>query len=246
MTKKDRIKKEINSCINNAKPLSDFLQGKNTEKDYSFHNEYQKWYTAAIKIVEFLAPDRYQEFKSYYEIDSKRKVLGYGTYVIQDYLKGVAPSKMNYSNFDTKSEALQNFYNQFTILNSIFYRIDGVLSDLETELLSELQDLELSTASELIKVNIRSSGVICGVILENYLHKITQKHKLNLSKKNPTLSDYNELLKNNNLYDITVWRKISYLGDIRNLCAHKKEKEPTKEQVEELIEGVNWVTKNVF
>jgi len=40
--------------------------------------------------------------------------------------------------------------------------------------------------------------------------------------------------------------KISYLGDIRNICAHKKDVEPTKEQVEELINGVNWVTKNVF
>jgi hypothetical protein len=31
-----------------------------------------------------------------------------------------------------------------------------------------------------------------------------------------------------------------------NLCSHKKEAEPTKEQVQELIDGADWVTKNVF
>ncbi|MDI9312939.1 MAG: hypothetical protein QM535_22200 [Limnohabitans sp.] len=32
----------------------------------------------------------------------------------------------------------------------------------------------------------------------------------------------------------------------RNKCAYNKDVEPIKEQVEELIESVNWVIKNVF
>jgi hypothetical protein len=97
-----------------------------------------------------------------------------------------------------------------------------------------------------LKINLRSSGVIAGVVLESYLSKVTDNHKLTLPKKNPTLSDFNEVLKNNNIYDTSVWRKISYLSDIRNMCAHKKDTEPKKAQVEELITGVHWVTKNVF
>jgi len=41
------------------------------------------------------------------------------------------------------------------------------------------------------------------------------------------------------------WRKIQYLADIRNLCAHKKNEEATEEQVSELIDGVNGIVKTV-
>jgi hypothetical protein len=43
-----------------------------------------------------------------------------------------------------------------------------------------------------------------------------------------------------------MWRKVQYLGDIRNLCSHQKDTEPTEEQVKELIDGVNAVIKNIF
>lgn len=246
MNSKDKIKKETADCMNAVKPIVEFLQEKSKNKNYSFHLEYQKWYSIAIKIIEFLAPDRYAEFKSYYEIDPRRKSLTYGTYVIQDYIKGVVPAGYQYENFDSDQQTITNVYNQYTILHSVYERIDSILADIQTYLYTEVQDLELESARSLLRVNVRSSGVIAGVILEGYLHKIVDKHEIKISKKNPTLSEFNELLKANNIYDTTVWRKISYLGDIRNTCAHKKEKDPTKEQVEELIEGVNWVTKNIF
>lgn len=249
MNSKEKLKKEINDCINDATPLLLFLQGKLKKElveKYSFQHEYQKWYSKALKVVEFLGKDRFQEFKSYYEIDQKRKSMGYGNYYIQDYLKGVAPNRYNTPNFDTKGETLKNVYNQYTILSSINNRIDTILSDIHTHLIIELQDTELETAKSLLKINIRSSGVIAGVILESYLLSVTKNHNLTFSKRNLSLSDFNEALKNNDIIDTTVWRKISYLGDIRNICAHKKDVEPTKDQVEELIAGVNWVTKNVF
>lgn len=249
MTSKEKLKKEINDCINDGASIILFLQGKlkkETSSKYSFQQEYQKWYSKALKVVEFLGKDRFQEFKSYYEIDSKRKSMGYGSYYIQDYIKGVAPNSYRTPDFDTTNETLKNVYNQYTILVSINDRIDNILSDIHTNLLIELQDTELETAKSLLKINIRSSGVIAGVILESYLSSVTSNHSLTLSKRNPTLSDFNEVLKNNDIIDTTVWRKISYLGDIRNICAHKKDIDPTKDQVEELIAGVNWVTKNVF
>jgi hypothetical protein len=249
MTSKEKLKKEINICISDAEPILLFLQGKLKKelvKGYSIQHEYQTWYSKALKVVEFFGKDRFQEFKSYYEIDPKRKSMGYGNYFIQDYLKGVTPNSLRISDFNAEEETLKNVYNQYTILNSINDRIDNVLSDINTNLLIELQDTELETAKSLLKINIRSSGVIAGVILESYLSSVTNNHGLKLSKRNPTLSDFNELLKNNDIIDTTVWRKISYLGDIRNICAHKKDIEPTKEQVEELISGVNWVMKNVF
>jgi hypothetical protein len=249
MTSKEKLKKEITDCINDTAPILLYLQGKLKKEladKYSLQHEYQKWYSKALKIVEFLGKDRFQEFKSYYEIDPKRKTMGYGNYYIQDYLKGVAPNRWNNPDFDTKEETLKNVYNQYTILVSINDRIDTILSDIHTSLLVELQDIEIETSKALLKVNIRASGVIAGVVLESYLSSVVNNHEIKLSKRTPTLSDFNEALKNNSIIDTTVWRKISYLGDIRNICAHKKDIEPTKEQVEELITGVNWVTKNVF
>jgi len=147
---------------------------------------------------------------------------------------------------DIKAETLKNVYNQYTILASVYERIDTSLSDMEATMFAELQDLELETAKNLQKINLRAAGVIARVILESYLSKVVSNHGLTISKRNPTLSDFNETLKNNNIYDTTAWRKISYLGDVRNICAHKKDVEPTKDQVEDLISGVHWTTKNIF
>jgi hypothetical protein len=42
------------------------------------------------------------------------------------------------------------------------------------------------------------------------------------------------------------WRFIQHLADITNLCDHNKEREPTEEEVQELIEGVSKVVKTTF
>lgn len=64
-------------------------------------------------------------------------------------------------------------------------------------------------------------------------------------KKAPTIADLNEPLKAAGIYDAPVWRKVSYLADIRNFCLHKKFADPTTEQVTKLVEGVRWAVKNI-
>jgi hypothetical protein len=249
MNTKEKIKKEFIENIADVAKLLLFLEGKlkkEIHKEISFQTEFQIWYSKAIKLVETFGKERLLEFKSYYEIDPKRKSMVYGTYVIQDFLKGVMPNTSCYSDFDAKGETIKNIYNQFTILNAIFERFDTVLYDVQSELLNELQELELKNAKSLLKINIRASGVIAGVILENHLAKVVENHDLKIPKKNSTLSDFNECLKNQNIYNTTTWKKILYLGDLRNICAHKKDKDPTVDQVEELLEGVNWAMKNIY
>lgn len=249
LTSQEKLHKEIDSTIEQTATLIAFLKGKlkaERSKTFSIHLEYQKWYSRALKIIELLGKDRLQEFKSYYEPDPKRKTMGYGSYAIQDYLKGIAPNSFHNPNFDCEGQTLQNLYNQYTILNSVIERLDTVLRDVQTALFSELQDTELNTARRLARVNLRSSGVIAGVVLESHLEKVVANHDIKIPKKNPTLSDFNEALKGAEVYDTTIWRKISYLGDIRNICAHKKENDPTIDQVEDLINGVHWATKNIY
>jgi len=79
-----------------------------------FRHDYQRWYTKVLKAVASLAPDRHAEFRSYYEVDPKRKTLGYSTYVIQGYIKGVAPNSFIYPNFDIREQTLMCFFNQLS------------------------------------------------------------------------------------------------------------------------------------
>lgn len=241
MTSKEKIRKELEKLNEGAVRISNIIDGKS--KDGKFPYEYQNWYTKAIRLISFLAPDRAPEFKSYYEIDAKRKSIGWGTWVIQDYIKGVVPIA---SGFDSDERAKLSLLNQHTILQSLWSRIDGVLSNAELAIFSEIKDAELVTCHQLLRISPRAAGALAGVVLESYLQKILNSHGIKLRKKTPTVSDLNDPLKREGVYDTPTWRKISYLGDIRNLCSHKKNTEPTEEQVQELIEGVNWVTKNVF
>ncbi len=217
----------------------------NDEKK-QLHFDYQRWYSKAIKAVATLAPDRHAEFKSYYEINPKRKTLGYGTYVIQDFLKGIKPAGYAYENFDSRHQTLLCFFNQLTIFQSIVERVDAVVANIEGELYAELQDSEIIIARQLAKVNLRAAGALMGVVIESHLQKVASSHSITVAKKNPTIADLNEPLKAAAVIDTVTWRKISFLTDLRNLCSHKKEVEPTKEQVEELIQGAEWLTKNVF
>jgi hypothetical protein len=120
MTKRERIRKELAELCSEGYALAKKFN--DDEKKSDFRGGYQTWYSKAVKAVAALAPDRHTEFKGYYEIDPKRKSLGYGTYVIQDFMKGVSPGSWNSA--DSKSQMLTCFINQLTILSSLEPRID--------------------------------------------------------------------------------------------------------------------------
>jgi hypothetical protein len=45
---------------------------------------------------------------------------------------------------------------------------------------------------------------------------------------------------------LPTWRLIQRLGDIRNLSAHSKEREPTKDEIEDMIRGCEKLIAEVF
>jgi hypothetical protein len=71
-------------------------------------------------------------------------------------------------------------------------------------------------------------------------------HNLKSRKKHPSISDFYQMLKENEFIDTPKWRFIQHLGDLRNLCDHPKDREPTNDDILELIEGVEKVIKTVF
>lgn len=243
MSKRELIREEIGAIFGNGKSLAIAFE-KNEAKQFSF--DYQGWYTKALKAVSSLAPDRFLEFKGYYEIDPKRKDLGYGTYVIQDFIKGVVPSRNRYPDFDDRAQVVRCFFNQLTILKAVADRIDSVVNNIEGELYAELQDSELVVARQLVNASVRAAGALVGVVVEGHLQKVAATHNVKITKKAPTISELNDPLKAASVIDTATWRKISFLGDLRNLCSHKKDTEPTKAQVIELIDGAEWLVKNVL
>jgi hypothetical protein len=103
---------------------------------------------------------------------------------------------------------------------------------------ADIFDDEIDAARALLsKGFVRAAGVVTGVILEKRLSVMCRDRGIAIGKKNPTISDLNEELRSNGVYDIARWRHVAMLADYRNLCSHDRGVEPTEAQVLDLIEG---------
>lgn len=242
----EAIRAELKKLLDDQKELLALVQ--DTEQLIEFGTKYQRWYSWAYKLVESLAPERLQEFVSYYLIDPKRKLTDAGNYVIQDYIKAIGARTNTYDRplWDINNLTAIRIANQMQIIGSLSSRIDSVLKDVKGHLFAELQDSELAAAVQLKKVSLRAAGALAGVVLERHLQRAAVNHGVAPGKKNPTISDLNDPLKQAGVYDVPMWRKIQLLADVRNICSHQKSTDPTAEQVDELISGVNAVIKSVF
>ena len=144
------------------------------------------------------------------------------------------------------SGALPQYRQQLAILKAAKNRFESSLFEIRQLVQADLFDSEIDAARELLKAKfLRPAGIIAGVALEKHLHQVCHDHEIKVAKKNPTISDLNELLKSNSVIEIPQWRHISMLADIRNLCAHNKESEPAAEQVKDLIDGTVKVMKTI-
>lgn len=223
-------------------------QGYKKEKGFVLNARYQQWYSKALPAIKKLSPDRYEEFVGLYQTTKARKEITFENYAIYDYLRGLRVSLGGKTTVDSPSVFFTNFQQQLNILLSVSDRISSVLSDIEGTLQAELFDDELAAAEELLKNgHLRAAGVLAGVALEGHLANVCDIHSISFRKKNVTLSNYNDALKNADVIELRVWRRIQGLIDIRNLCAHNKKNhaDPKKEDAEELISGTNRILKSV-
>ena len=119
--------------------------------------------------------------------------------------------------------------------------------DIKQLVQADLFDSELEAAEELNKNGfIRGAGAVAGVVIEKHLEEVCNNHEVKTKKKNPTINDLNQNLKDSDIIDTKTWRFIQRLADLRNLCDHNKKKAPTKEDVDELISGVSKISKTIF
>jgi len=245
---REMIRKELDNLVEQGTSLL-----KKASKDKSSHHatysaEYQRWYTMALAVLKQLAPDRLREFGQLYKIE-KRKQIDFTTYTISDYFLGtvirdpISDEKV----FDPWTVFWAKFFQQMAILKSVYPRLDSLLSDIKGVLRADLFDSEIDAARSLLEAkHLRAAGTIAGVVLENHLSAVCVNHQITIAKKNPTIAHYNDSLKNKGIFDVPTWRWIQRLADIRNMCCHAKDRDPTAQEVRDLIDGVEKATKTIF
>ena len=210
-----------------------------------FKQAYELWYTESLAVIKQVLPDRLADFKRQYERTKGRKDINAETYVIEDYMLGL---KISYAG-DLKagpSAAVPKLQNQTAILNAASARFKSSLFELKQIVQADLFDTEILSSRALWQRGFyRAAGAIAGVVLEKHLSQVSTDHGVVLKKKSPGISDYNEALKAASVTDLPQWRHISLLADIRNICDHHKDREPTKDQVSDLIDGTEKVLKTL-
>jgi hypothetical protein len=215
----------------------------------SLEREYQHWYTEACAVIRQLIPDRAAEFERLYLGDGKRKTVDASTYNIQDWLTGRrAPlGPLGEKPFNDMLAVSMRLKTQLEILKSAEARFQSSLFDIRQLLQADLFDSELDACRELAARGfLRAAGAIAGVILEKHLRQVALNYQIVVCRREPTINDFNDQLKNAGVLDVPAWRQIQRLGDVRNLCGHSKHRDPSNDEVEELIRGVDHVIRTLF
>jgi len=215
----------------------------------SFSAEYQAWYSEAKALIRHLLPDRFDDFCGYYEQPKTRKEVTYENYQISDYLRGLTVDVVDRFGREIAdaSAAIPQFQQQLAIVKAVKKRFESSLFDIRQLVQADLFDSELEAAKDLVKNGyLRPAGVVAGVVMEGHLAQVCDNHGITFRKIDPTIADFNNALKEADVIGTPQWRSNQHLGDIRNLCGHKKGAEPTKEQVNGLVDDVMKLTKTLF
>lgn len=232
-----------------AKRLAEKAKSPKLLEQISIQETYQVWYSKTLPVVRQILPDRYQEFMDQYRLEKRtNKDIDILTYTISDYLVGIRITRgyMKEEVVNPYTAFSSKFAQQLAILGSCLERIDSVLSDIQGTLQAELFDDELSAAQELMKKgHLRAAGALAGVTIERHFSTVAGNRAIKIRKKTPTIADFNDAFKDGGVYDVPTWRFVQRLGDIRNLAVHFKSREPTKDEVEEMIGGVQKALKTI-
>jgi hypothetical protein len=126
-------------------------------------------------------------------------------------------------------------------------RFESSLFDIRQLVQADVFDSELDAAKELARKKFgRAAGALAGVVLERHLLQVCANHNIRITKKAPGIGDLNNALKEAEVIDTAQWRFIQHLADIRNVCDHSKSEDPTADQVDDLIRGVDKTVKTLF
>lgn len=219
---------------------------KKTAEKHPFSKCYNAWYNESLRLIKQLLPERYDDFISFYSAEKKRKDIDITNYTISDALLGLQVTR-NSRVVVEPPNALKLFQLQLNILISLGSCFESSLFNIRELLQADIFDSELDGARELHKNGFhRAAGALCGVVLEKHFACVCASHAIKMKKAAPGISDYNDKLKDEAVVDNKTYLLIQRLGTIRNLCDHNKKIEPTKEDIDDLINGTDKVLHEVL
>jgi len=209
--------------------------------------KYQAWYSEALVLITQLLPLRVDDFVGYYKPLRPRKEITYASYTMSDYLQGLSITRgYQKEKIVGPDAAVPALKQQVEIVQALQSRFESSLFDIRAMVQADFFDNELDAGQELNKKGFhRAAGALAGVVLEEHLATTCDQHKIKYSKA-PSIGELNDLLKKADVIDVPTWRFIQRLGDLRNLCDHKRTNEPTRENIDELADGVRKTIKTVF
>lgn len=214
----------------------------------NFSNSYQLWYSEAQVLINQLLPSRLGDFNRYYGGESKRKHIDPTTYGIRDYLQNTSIGEYGIYEVAMKRHkiaAVDSMRQQVLIVKSAAKRFNSQLFDIRTLLHADLLGGQLDAAKELARSGyLRAAGVLAGFSLEAHLKDVARSRNIKLKSK-PNIADLSNALYSAGLMGAEVLSKTQYLSSLRNKCAHDKEADPTKDDLRDLIAGVERAIKNV-
>ncbi|MGP8214989.1 MAG: hypothetical protein ACLQQ4_05450 [Bacteroidia bacterium] len=241
----EKYKEDIGELIKAGDAI---LKRMKDNKDLTqLRRDYEIWYSESYAVIKIILPDRISDFSKMYYDDKTKSGLKINFQYTPPKNDGFWENLGGYSPPEIIDVTKSVFDSQIGILKSCQKRFESSLFDMKQLLQADIFDSELDAARELNKNGfVRGAGAMVGVVLEGHLSQVCKNHKISIRKNHPTISELNLLLKDNNLIEIQDWRFIQHLGDLRNLCDHKKDKEPTKENIDELISGVAKISKTLY
>ena len=200
---------------------------------------YKPWYDKSCVVISRLLPGKEEEFKSY-----SRYPLTHGD--PDGYLRRLEDTKLKQETGEDGLAAGRHFLKaQCEILEQAKLSFDLSLAKSQQALQTDLLDSMLCVARDFHKNgDSRAAAAMAGVVLEQHLRIVLTAHSVRMRKKNISINDYSLMLKDKDIAEFPVWRTVQRLGDLRELC--RRVDEPKKEDVEELINGVDKIIKTLF
>jgi len=195
--------------------------------------EYQTWYSQVRVIVAAHLPERLTGLSDLYLTP-----------------KPIYPSYRGTSSYLTHSPKNRGLFEadmgqQRGILLAVPDVIELRALEVAALVTSDLVHGELNEARLLLKHGFtRAAGAVAGVALEAHLKLLHTQSNLTHTDKDSIVPLATRLRQNDSI-TLGDEKKCIAMSDTRNKCDHKKKDDPSKEEVEELIDDVDRFTKRV-
>ena len=202
---------------------------------------YKPWYDKSRIVISRLLPEKQDEFKSYCQHPLIR-----GDHV--GFSRRLDESLRSHVTGEDATGLVSGYHlleTQCEILEQAKLNFDLFVAKSQQALHADLLDSMLCVARDFYENgDSRAAVAMAGVVLEQHLRIVLKAHSVRMRKKNISINDYAFVLKDKGIAEFPIWRTVQRLGDLRELC--RRVDEPKKEDVEELINGVDKIIKTLF